>query len=273
MIDAIVTGDCLSVLPALPAGSTDLIVTSPPYPGQKGDKRAVDDWLAWFMAVSAAMSRVLKPTGVLVINCAFKRRDDGFFDGRLYTRLPLVLEGAGFNWLDLYPFVKANPAPNGRNGAAVYCDSPGWEPIFVFTMADSVGDFTFNPVRRPYRPKSLAKNGTVYSTRAVGIQPHPDGARQPNVIHVSTSGSSRTAVPRARGQSYPIEIPERFILQYTNPGDLVLDPFAGTGTTCRAAQTLGRHYIGVELQPDEAGRAREWLARPYQAQIAAASNH
>ena len=273
MIDAIVTGDCLDTLPAIEAGSVDLVMTSPPYPGQKGDRRGVDEWLAWFTAVAAAMSRVLKPTGVLVLNCAFKRRSDGFFDGRLYTRLPLILEATGFHWVDLYPFIKANPAPNGRNGAAVYCDSPGWEPIFVFTLADSVQDYTFNPVRRSYRPKSLAKNGAVYSTRGDNIQPHPSGARQPNVVIVSTSGSSRTAVPRARGQSYPTEIPERFILQYTNPGDLVLDPFAGVGTTCRVAQTLGRHYIGIELQPDEADAAREWLARPYQAQFSAVANH
>lgn len=265
MIDTIITGDCLDVMPQIEPGSVDLIVTSPPYPGQKGDKRTVDAWLDWFCDVARQMSVVLSPVGVAVINVAFKRTAAGWFDGRVFTSFPCILETYGLNWIDTYPFIKANPAPNGRNQTP-RADMPGWEPIFVFTKATAVSDYHFEPVRRPYRPKSLAKDGTVYSTRADGVPPHPEGARQTNVIHVSTSGSSRTAVPRARGQSFPVEIPERFILQYTNPGDLVLDPFAGAGTTCRVAQTLGRHFIGIEVLPDEAEKAREWLARPYQMQ-------
>lgn len=273
MIDTIITGDCLDVMRQIEPGSVDLIVTSPPYPGQKGDKRTVDEWLDWFCNVARQMSVVLSPVGVAVINVAFKRVKGGWFDGRIFTSFPCIMETYGFNWIDTYPFVKANPAPNGRNTAAAYCDIPAWEPIFVFTKATAVTDYHFEPVRRPYKPKSMAKDGTVYSTRADGIQPHPNGARQTNVIHVSTSGSSRTAVPRAKGQSYPVEIPERFILQHTNPGDLVLDPFVGVGTTCVTARNYGRHFIGIEIQPDEAAKARSWLARPYQAHIAPAANY
>ena len=167
--------------------------------------------------------------------------------------------------------VKANPAPNGRNGDLAYCDTPGWEPIFVFTLASDVLGYTFTHVRRPYKPKSLASDGTVYSTRADGILPHPGGARQPNYLYVSTSGSSRTSVPRAKGQSFPTEFPERFILQYTNPDDVVLDPFVGVGTTCRVAQILKRPYIGIEISPDEADKARQWLSQPFQTQIVGAA--
>ena len=66
--------------------------------------------------------------------------------------------------------------------------------------------------------------------------------------------------PRARGVSFPLELPRRFIAQYTRPGDLVLDPFAGVGTTGRAALELGRRFIGFELDAEEAERARQWLA-------------
>ena len=267
-LDTIITGDCLDVLPALASESVDLVVTSPPYPGQKNDTHTVDEWLAWFAAVVAALHRVLTPVGVLVLNIMFKRTPDGWFDGRLFTALPAIVAGQGFNWIDTYPWVKPNPAPNVSNAHRRSCDTPGWEPIFVFTRAARIDDYQFDFVRRPYSPKSISSNGRAYSTRGGNFDPHPDGARQPNWLMVSSSGSSRTKTPRALGQSFPIAIPERFILQHTQPGDVVLDPFCGAGTTCRAAQENGRHYIGIELLPGEAARAAEWLQRPYQMRMA-----
>lgn len=267
MTNQIITGDCIDAMSQIETGTVDLIVTSPPYPGQKNDRRSVDEWLTWFCRVSREMYRVLSPVGVAAVNVMFKRTAEGWFDGRLFTEFPCVIEAAGFNWIDTYPFIKMNPAPNGPNGDGAYCDMPAWEPVFVFTKARRVTDYHFDFVRRPYKPKSMAKDGTVYSTRAAGIQPHPAGAKQPNYLLVSTSGSSRTRMPRAKGQSFPIEVPERFILQHTRPGDLVLDPFAGVGTTCRVAQINGRHYIGIEILEHEAEKAREWLKRPFQQPI------
>lgn len=263
MINTIVTGDCEVIMGEIEPGAVDLIMTSPPYPGQKNDRRSVEEWLDWFCRIVCMFHRVLKADGVAVINVMFKRTEDGWYDGRIFTAFPCILQTYGFNWIDTYPFIKMNPAPNGRNEEP-YCDFPGWEPVFVFTKAARVTDYTFDPVRRPYAPKSMAKNGTVYSTRGDEIAPNPAGARQPNYLLVSTSGSSRTKIPRAEGQSFPEIVPERFILQHTKPGDLVLDPFCGAGTTCRVAQTLGRRFIGIELLPHEADKAREWLGQPYQ---------
>jgi DNA modification methylase len=232
MIDTIVTGDCLQVTNEIETESVHLIMTSPPYPGQKNDKRTVTEWLEWFTEVAWKMRRVLVPNGVAVINVNFKRLSDGFCDHRLYTALPKTMRG--FSLLDVYPFIKANPAPNGANSDGVYADIPAWEPIFVFSKAESPKDIYFEPVRKPYKPKSFASNGKIYTTRTVTPQaePHPNGARQPNYLIVSTSGTSRKDYPRAEGQSFPPAVPERFILQYTRPGDVVLDPFAGVGTTC-----------------------------------------
>lgn len=73
--------------------------------------------------------------------------------------------------------------------------------------------------------------------------------------------------PSAKGTSFPRALPERFIRQYTRPGDLVLDPFCGVGTTPWVAAKLGRRAVGFEIEPDEAARARSWLAEPVQAEI------
>lgn len=266
-INNIYTGDCLKIMPTIPKNAINLIMTSPPYPGQKEDKRTVDEWLQWFTMVANEMARVLKADGAAVINVAFKRRDNGFADERLYSKFLPIMIRAGFNLLDIYPFIKANPAPNGANGNKVYADIPSWEPCFVFSKASTARDVYFEPVRRPYKPKTFTSKGRMKSGSAGHDNINPDGARQGNYLIVSTSGTSRSGIPRAKGQSFPPQVPQRFILQYTKPGDVVLDPFAGVGTTCKEAQENGRHYIGIELLPDEAKKAQEWLSRSLQTQI------
>jgi len=268
-IDVIHIADCLDVLPSIPDGSIHQIVTSPPYPGQKEDKRTVDQWLEWFAIVAKQMYRVLTPTGTAAINLMFKRTPESWFDIRLFTEFPRLLENMGFNCIDIYPFIKANPAPNGANGDSAFADFPAWEPVFVFTKAQTVTDYHFDPVRKPYKPKSFTSKGRLHVNGGKDVAyANPLGARQPNYLLLSTSGTSRADMPRAKGQSFPLQLPERFILQHTKPGEIVLDLFAGVGTTCRAAQINGRHYIGIELLPEEAEKARVWLARPFQKPIA-----
>ena len=65
--------------------------------------------------------------------------------------------------------------------------------------------------------------------------------------------------PFSQGNSFPLDIPKRFIWQHTDEGDLVFDPFSGVGTTCKAAAMLQRRYLGAELNPEEAAIARKWL--------------
>jgi DNA modification methylase len=257
-MNEIVVGDCLSVLPRLPKGLARLVVTSPPYPGQKGDTRSVPEWLGWFDAVLGGIRHALADDGVLALNVMFKRTEERWFDTRLFTAVPALLEAHGLNMIDVYQFVKPNPPPNG---AFIYSDIPAWEPVFVCTPAVDVESYYFRPVRRPYKPKSVKPNGKLYSTRTAVVDAHPEGARQTNVLTLSSSGDQNR--PKAKGQSFPLALPERFILQHTQPGDVVLDPFAGAGTTCRAAQVNGRRYLGIELRPDEAEKAQEWLRRPF----------
>lgn len=262
-MNEVIVGDCLTLLPTLPPRIARLIVTSPPYPGQKADTRTVPEWLDWFGQVVGQMRRVLADDGVLALNVMFKRTEEGWFDTRLLTAVPALLAERGFNMIDVYQYVKPNPPPNGA--LRRYCDIPAWEPVYVCTPAGE-RDYLFNFVRRPYRPKSVRSNGKLYTTRTDAIDAHPDGAKQTNVLTLSSSGEANR--PRAKGQSFPLALPERFILQHTQPGDVVLDPFAGVGTTCRAAQVNGRRYIGIELMAEEAALAREWLARPFALRIA-----
>jgi DNA modification methylase len=75
-----------------------------------------------------------------------------------------------------------------------------------------------------------------------------------NVLHLATESSNRR-----HSATFPLELPKWFIKLFTQEGDLVLDPFVGSGTTALAAQQLGRHYLGIEIQPEYAALAEQAL--------------
>lgn len=260
----VITGDALELIPTLADGSVALVCTSPPYPGQYGNTMRSAEWLDWYDNWLMALHPKLAAAGVVVVNVAFKRTDSGWFDRDVFLAgwLPPYTP---YHLLDVYIYGKSNAPPNG---ALTYCDPPGWEFIFVLTKAARPQDVTFNPVRAPYAAKSIAKsNGRLYSNMSRGgTDPHPDGARQTTLMLMSKSADQNR--PSAKGMSFPRALPDRFIRQYTNPGDLVLDPFCGVATTGRMALELGRHFVGFEIDPEEADRARQWLAEPYQMELA-----
>jgi DNA modification methylase len=268
MMDEILTGDCLEILPTIEAGSVQLVMTSPPYPGQMGDKRSVGEWLGWFEAVLTCLLPVMTADGVLALNVMFKRTAAGWFDHRLLTAVPGILQWCGLNLLDVYMWHKTN-AP--QNGPLDYCDAPGYELVYVYTNANTPAAVTFNPQYKPYAVKSINGNGQARIGYGRLKEPNGSGARQTNVISLPTVASDGNR-PRAEGVSFPLALAERFILQYTRPGGLVLDPFAGVGTTCRVAAENSRRYIGIEIDPDEADKARRWLLEPLQLGLPAAAN-
>ncbi|MFZ2486564.1 MAG: site-specific DNA-methyltransferase [Anaerolineae bacterium] len=250
------TGDALRLIPSLDSGAVNLVVTSPPYPGQMGNGQTVEEWLEWLDAITAALLPRLAPAAVVVLDVTFKRTGAGWFDTRLFTAVPDILEAAGLRCHDTYIWHKTNGA---QNGPLAYADAPGYEVVYAYTNADRPGDVTFNPQRKPYATKSISSSGAARIGYGRTKEPNGDGARQTNVLSLATHASDGQR-PRARGVSFPLELPRRFIAQYTRPGDLVLDFCAGVGTTGRMAVELGRRFIGFEIDPAEAEQARQWIA-------------
>ena len=249
----IVPGDCLDVLADMPTASVDLIVTSPPYADARqrtygGVKPA--DYVDWFAPRAAQMLRVLKPTGSLVLNIKEKA-----LDGERHTYvLDLILHlkrEIGFRWVEEYIWHKTTAAP----GKWKYRFRDAWERVLHFAKTRDVkmrqeavmvptGDWTKARLKNMSsndrsRQESATRSGV--GRRISAWQGRPL-AYPSNVLHASP-----VAHNTGHSAPFPEWLPEFFIKLFTDPGDLVVDPFAGSGTTARVALRLGRQAVGIEM--------------------------
>jgi site-specific DNA-methyltransferase (adenine-specific)/adenine-specific DNA-methyltransferase len=132
-----------------------------------------------------------------------------------------------------------------ENGFAGYTKSLAahYEPLLWFSKGKG---FTYHPIREPYKSTErlkhkITKNGKVW-------QPHPDGRLAGDVWRFPVLAGRRFKDEKvAHPTQKPLSISTRIIRHFSNPSDLVLVPFVGSGSECVAAKTLGRHYLGYEL--------------------------
>lgn len=251
-------GDCLEIASLLKPGAFTLLLTSTPYPGQRGFDLSVMEYMGWWLARFELLVTRLSPTGVLVQIVSFKRTDNGWYDTHIFA-IPHMLEQMGLGCQDIYIWDKLNAPPSGNHDRH---DRPEYEYCFVYAKSK---DYTFNPQRVPYSPKTIgkAKTGNMRKADVAGshagghAEIHPDGARQGNVLRISASGDQNR--PRVKGGVFPREQADRFILTYTNPGDLVLDPFMGSGTVLVQSLIHGRRAVGIDIDKEACDTAVDWV--------------
>lgn len=245
-------GDCAEQLKHIKSNSVDLIVTSPPYADQRknvyGGIRP-DDYVAWFIPIASEMLRVLKPTGSFILN--IKERVVGGERHTYVLELILALRQQGWLWTEEYIWHKKNCYPGKWPNR--FRDS--WERCLHFNKQKNFKMFQ-DEVRVPMgdwrhaRLKSLSEADRRRDESKVGSGFGKkienwigrDLAYPTNVLHLATECGNRN-----HAAVFPEALPEWFIKLFTQPGDTVLDPFAGSGTTLLVAQRLQRHSIGIEL--------------------------
>ncbi len=257
--------DCLTAAADYPDGHFQLLLTSTPYPGQRSFDLSVPAYFDWWRPRLEALTPLLHPvTGVLVQVVKF-RRAGGWFDRRIFELFDLYT-AVGLHPIDLYVWDKLNSPPSGNHRRH---DRDEYE--FCFALAKSEG-YTKNQARRPYSPKSITgdraktRQPDVAGSHANGHRRlHPAGALQGNVIRASSSGDQNR--PRVVGGSFPRRLAGRFIETFSNPGDWVLDPCCGAGTTLVEAIRLGRPCVGMDIDGTAVSTATDWA----QAALAARS--
>ncbi|MGH3442878.1 MAG: DNA-methyltransferase [Nitriliruptorales bacterium] len=254
-LGALVVADCLDVLRQVPDDTFALVVTSPPYndqPKYRDDEDYARGWYTdTFLKITDELLRTLQPSGSFLLNYKSKRVNGE--RGTLQYELVFWLREQGWLFAEDYIWVKPSPPP-GRwrrylKDAVEYC--------FQFTKTT---DWSFYPDqvlqearwdrKDVARRKKLAHNFERANAPSghgrKRVQAGPDMVRPSNALVMEPEfGPNPTRHP-AR---FPVGLPQFFIELMTQPGDLVCDPFAGTGTTAVAAELTGRRWLCCELDP------------------------
>lgn len=246
-LDQVIVGDCVAAIEALPPGSVDLVFADPPYNLQLGgDLRRPDDSLvdavdddwdkfasfadydAFTRAWLTACRRALKPDGALWVIGSYHN----------IFRVGSILQDLGFWMLNDIVWRKANPMPNFRGRRFTNAHE-----TLIWAARGEASKYTFHYEALKGGNDDLQMRSDWYLPLCTGEERLKDekGAK----VHPTQKPESLLA---------------RVLLSASNPGDVVLDPFFGTGTTGAVAKALGRHFIGVEREEVYAKAARERIA-------------
>lgn len=242
--------------------SITLIVTSPPYwivkdysldgyqrlqrhaklDGQIGDIEDYQDYLQALTAVWKECERVLKPNGKLCVNAPImpipkrlKNADHTRFVVNIYTSIEgEILAKTNLKLMDVYIWERTNPTKRLMFGS--YPFPPNF---YAQNTSEFIGVFVKEgePERKPREVKEASKlteEEWVEYTKQVWRIPIPHTGDQAYGSHPAIM---------------PLEVAERLVRLYSFVGDVVLDPFMGSGTTAKAALNHQRHYIGYEIDP------------------------
>jgi DNA modification methylase len=253
--NTILHGDCLRLLAQLPEACVDLAFADPPFNiGYEydvyDDRQSRDDYLAWTDRWLAAVRRVLRPAGSFFVAIG----------DEYAAEIKVRLDALGLtmrNWIVWhYTFGVHCQKKFTRSHAHI-----------LYYVADAKR-FTFNAdaVRVPsarqttYADRRANPKGRVPDDTWV-LRPQEDGrffGPETDTWYVS-----RVCGTFKERTGHPCQMPEalleRIVRVASNPGDLVLDPFVGSGTTLAAAKRLGRRYLGMELSKEYAERVRQRL--------------
>lgn len=240
--NTIILGDACEKLSLLKDNSVDLVVTSPPYDTLRKYNGVGDSWNhEKFKCIAKQLVRVLKDGGVIVwvVN---DRVENGSKTGTAF-RQALYFKEIGLNINDTMIWKKTNPMPEVKQPRYSSC----FEYMFIFSKGKPK---TFNPIMRECKLggklyDSTAKNMDGESGRHKLTYNVNKESVEYNVWEIAVA-QNKTEHPAV----FPYEIPYKHIISWSNEGDIVLDPFMGSGTTALAAINLNRKYIGIEMNEE-----------------------
>jgi site-specific DNA-methyltransferase (adenine-specific) len=247
--DVIINKDSKLALKTLPSDSVNLTVTSPPYDSIR-DYNGFSFSFEDFKTIAHELYRVTKPGGVVVwvvgdatdagsetgtsfkqalefMNVGFKLHDTMIYEKNT-SSFPAKRTGTRYTQIFEYMFVFSKGSPATAN---LICDKPNkW-----------AGHTNWG------KNTNRCKDGTLITT--TDIKPVPDFSPRNNIWKYNVGKGFNSSDPESHTHPaiFPEKLAEDHILTWSNPGDIVLDPFCGSGTTVKMAKKHKRHYIGIEI--------------------------
>lgn len=233
----ILQGDAIDLFGGLESNSVDLIVADPPYNlgkdyGNNHDLRGFEDYLDFSSKWLSQAYRVLKPTGTIYVFMGVR------FISYLYDIMDTKLKMFFNSWI-CWNYTQGMGKKIGF--------SPRHDDIIMFNKSQK---FTFNldDIRVPQK---------YYRARNNMRGANPGDVWKFSHVHYCNPNRQKHPTQKPEG------LIERMVLTSSNRGDMVLDPFSGSGTTLRVCQQLSRNCKGFELNPDFVQITRERLSKPF----------
>ncbi|MHB1546604.1 MAG: DNA-methyltransferase [bacterium] len=285
-LDRFIVGKCEQILTKFPEDSVNLIITSPPYADQRfygsnESKIHPDEFVEWFLPKARQFIRILRGDGSFILNINDKVVN-GFQHLYVYELILKLCKEIKFNFVRDYIWYNPSTPPNIYSGGKHGRTKKSHEYCFWFSKSKK-WTFNIDPIRKSYGKDMLkflqgkGKGDRSYNTRpsmhtfdCEKVWPDNGGSDPGSVIEIGNTSSNDVFIKmcRKKGIHHPARFPEKlvefFVLSGSKDGDIILDPFSGSGTTAVSAHRNKRHWIGIDANKDycELANARMQLEFP-----------
>jgi site-specific DNA-methyltransferase (adenine-specific) len=249
--------DCIITMGKMPDDFIDFVITSPPY----DDIRNYNGFAFEFENIAKELFRVIKE-GAVVIWVVSDATIDGSESGTSFKQV-LFFKQVGFRLHDTMIYYKNNPMPQTGNRYHQH-----FEYMFAFSKGSPK---TFNPITEPTKYRGLANMKNRGKTGSLDYEKveRTTERKVGNVFFYSIGGGISTKDKIA--YKHPAIFPEKLvydqIFTWTNEGDIVYDPFMGSGTTAKIAQLMNRKWLGSEISEEYIEIAEERLKKHFSSNL------
>jgi len=239
MKNQVLHGNCLELMKNIPDKSIDMVLTSPPY----DNLRTYNGYTFDFDGIAKELYRVTKQGGVVVWivgDATIKGSETG-----TSFRQALYFKEIGFNLHDTMIYQKSTP-PLTHNRY-----EQNFEYMFVLSKGNPK---TFNGLREPREytdsrtNKAFGRN--MDNSVNIGYSSKNETRLKRNVWRFFAGGGANDKISSKHPATFPEKLAEDHILSWSNEGDTILDPMAGSGTTLKMAKKNNRNYIGIEISQE-----------------------
>lgn len=271
-VNRFLIGDCETIMKQFPSDSIHLVLTSPPYAdkrdyGNENTSIAPNDYVDWFLPKAKEIFRILKSNGSFILNISDKVVD-GYQHLYVFELLLKLCQEVGFHLVRDYIWYNPATPPNVYSRGGYGRTKKSHEYCFWLAKGDK-WTFELDPIRKPYG-KDMQKylEGKGKGDRSENVRPSThnfncekvwtnNGGSDPGtVIEIANTSSNDVFMKlcKEKGIAHPARFPEKlaefFILSGSNRGEIILDPFSGSGTTAAVAQKNNRRWIGIDSNAD-----------------------